>query len=57
MENPELVRAGTEQLHDNDGAVGSYGVSYDGLQLQVLHQLKSIDSVLACLPDDSTMTS
>jgi hypothetical protein len=39
-----------EQLHDNGGAVGLYGVSHGGLQLHVPHQYKSTDSVLVTLP-------
>lgn len=36
----ELVRAGTEQLHNNGGATGLYGVSHGELQLHVPHQFK-----------------
>ncbi len=48
LENPELVRAGTEQFHDNGSAVKLYGVSHGGLQLHVPHQFKSADSLLGC---------
>ena len=48
FKNSELVRVGTEQLHDNGGAIGLYGVSHGGLQLHVPHQFKSTDNVHGC---------